>query len=158
MPREANTFIYQKNCMALASVAQLVGVSSQRRKSCGFNSQSEYIPRLWVQSPVGAHMKRQPIHVSLSHQCFSLSPQKAMKKCPQVKIKTLKWTDYVKMLGKKIPWKTIGLTRTKLAACSIWHESVHIFCCSSEHYRKISFSLGYYNVTYRFIIEDLEVK
>ena len=36
-------------------VAQLVGASFQTPKGCRFDSQSGYIPRLWVQSLVGAH-------------------------------------------------------------------------------------------------------
>ena len=39
---------------ALACVAQLVRVSSHKLKAYGFNSRSEYIPRLLVQPPVGA--------------------------------------------------------------------------------------------------------
>ena len=37
-------------------VAQLVGASSCAPKGCAYNSQSEYLPRLQVQSPVGEHM------------------------------------------------------------------------------------------------------
>ena len=35
-------------------VAQLVGVSSGTAKVCGFDPQSGYIPRLWIQSLVRA--------------------------------------------------------------------------------------------------------
>ena len=35
---------------ALAHVAQLIGASSHKQKGHGFNSQSEHMPRLWVQS------------------------------------------------------------------------------------------------------------
>ena len=34
--------------LGLGKVAQLVGASSHTPKDCGFNSQSGYIPRLWV--------------------------------------------------------------------------------------------------------------
>ena len=54
-------------------VAELVGASSHASKGCRFDSWSGHIPRLWVQSPVGAH-RAQPVDISLSHWCFSLSP------------------------------------------------------------------------------------
>ena len=56
-------------------------------KGRGFSSWSGHITRLQVQSPVGTRTRRQPVDISLSHQCFSLSLSKAMKKRPQVRIK-----------------------------------------------------------------------
>ena len=84
--------------ISLASVAQLVGVPSPNTpEGCRFNPQSGHIPRLWVQSPAGARsggnqsMFLSCITVSLSpphpHQYHLPLPAKAMKKCPQVKIK-----------------------------------------------------------------------
>ena len=62
-----------KSYICSDSMTQLVGAMSLRPKGHEFDSQSGLIPRLWVRSPVGAHMRRQWINVSLSHQCFSLS-------------------------------------------------------------------------------------
>ena len=66
--------------MALAGVAQLVGASSHRPKGHGFDSQSGYMPRLWVWSLVGAHMAgNQSKFLSLS---LSLpSPISKVKEC-----------------------------------------------------------------------------
>ena len=71
----------------LAGVAQLVGHCPVN--CCRFNSQSGHMPRLWVWAPVRDAYERQPIAVSLSHQCssptFSLPPplSKNQKACPQ---------------------------------------------------------------------------
>ena len=59
-----------------ASVAQLVG---GRLKGHGFDSQSGYMPRLWVPSLVRVRTRSQPTEVSLS-----LSKKQWKKKCPQV--------------------------------------------------------------------------
>ena len=48
---------------ALAGVTQLVGGSSHKPNGGGFKSLSGHIPRLQFQSPVRAHMRRQPINV-----------------------------------------------------------------------------------------------
>ena len=58
---------------ALAIVAYLVGVSSRTPKGWVFDSQSRHIPRLWVQSPVGAHMGG---NQCFAHRYFSLSKVK----------------------------------------------------------------------------------
>lgn len=39
-----------------SEMAHLVGASFLTPKACGFDSQSEYIPRLWVTSLVRAHV------------------------------------------------------------------------------------------------------
>ena len=62
---------------ALAIVAYLVGVSSRTPKGWVFDSQSRHIPRLWVQSPVGAHMGG---NQCFAHRYFSLSKVKHLKK------------------------------------------------------------------------------
>ena len=56
-------------------MAQLVGVSSPRLRGWGFSSSSGTYPG-WGFHPwslVREHARRQPINISLSHQCFSLS-------------------------------------------------------------------------------------
>ena len=66
-----------KNKITLAGVAWVVGASSCNRKGAGSTSS------------LGAY-GRQPIHASRLHSCFSLSlplSLKAMKKCPQVRIR-----------------------------------------------------------------------
>ena len=65
--------------MALASVAEALGALSHIPKGCGFDSGPGHIPRFWIRSPVRAHPRRQPIDVSLSHQCFSLFSSSAFK-------------------------------------------------------------------------------
>ena len=53
---------------ALASVPQLVAESLHGpKKGHRFNSRSGHKPGLWVQSLVGAHVRRQPVHVYPSH-------------------------------------------------------------------------------------------
>lgn len=44
----------KKIATALTDAAQLVGAPSRASEDLGFNSRSENIPRLQVQSPVGA--------------------------------------------------------------------------------------------------------
>ena len=51
---------------ALASVAQLVGASSHTQKGHGFDSWSGHMPRLWVQSSIGACTAGNP-SMFLSH-------------------------------------------------------------------------------------------
>ena len=82
----------------LASMTQLVEALSHKQKVVRFNSRWGHIPMLRIQSPVWVHMipsmgayGREPIHVSVSHECFSLSLSpflslKAIKKCLQVRI------------------------------------------------------------------------
>ena len=41
-------------CSTLASVVQLVGAWSHKLKGCRLDSQPGHMPRLWVQSVVGA--------------------------------------------------------------------------------------------------------
>ena len=83
---------------ALAGVCQLVGALSHELKVCRFNPQPGHIPRLWVQPPGRLHTEGSG-SMFLFHTGFiflSLSPPsslplplslKAMKKCPQVRIK-----------------------------------------------------------------------
>ena len=47
---------------------------AHRPKRYRFNSRSGHIPRLCVWFPVRAHTRRQPINVSVSHRCCTLSP------------------------------------------------------------------------------------
>ena len=54
-----------KICMALDSVAQLVGTSSCRPKRHRFDSWSGHTPRLWFHTLLGACARRQPINLSL---------------------------------------------------------------------------------------------
>ena len=63
---DAHFSFFIKNIGTLAGVAHSVGASSSKPESHGFN------PGLWC-SPLGGMCKRQPIHVSLSQQCFSSS-------------------------------------------------------------------------------------
>ena len=58
--------------LALASVAQLVGMLSHTLKSCRFDSRSGHIPGCRFDPPVGVHKRKQPIDVSLSLSLFSL--------------------------------------------------------------------------------------
>ena len=72
--------------LALASVAQLVGVLSHKLKGLRFNHLSGCVPGLQGQYLVRADTRRQPISVSLTS-CLSLSfslplSLKAMKKMP----------------------------------------------------------------------------
>ena len=48
---------FLKQLSDLVGVPQLVGESSYKPKSHMFDSQSGHIPRLWVWSLVGAHMR-----------------------------------------------------------------------------------------------------
>ena len=73
------TLLLKKERRALASVAQLVGTSSGKLKGHGFDSWQGHMRRLWVQSPVGAHMRdSQSMFLSL---CLSfLSPVSKINK------------------------------------------------------------------------------
>lgn len=68
---------YYLNCKdensALMAVAQLVGIPCHRLKGHGFDTQSGHIPRFWF-VPGQCVWRRQPLSVSLSYPCFSLSP------------------------------------------------------------------------------------
>ena len=73
VPLEKDLTLLIKIKTALASVGQLVGMSSSALKGHRFNSQSGHIPRQWIQSPVGAHMQSNRL-ISLSPPILSLSP------------------------------------------------------------------------------------
>ena len=88
---------------ALASMAQLVGASSHNQKVAGsIPSQGTYlgcglIPSMHMIAGPGVY-GRQPIDATLSHKCFSISfplSLKAMKICPQVRIKKSFISNYV---------------------------------------------------------------
>ena len=49
-------WFYKNVSGSLTDVAQLVGASSHKLKGREFDSPSGHVPKLWVQSPVGAHM------------------------------------------------------------------------------------------------------
>ena len=51
-------------------MAQLVGALCHRPKGCMFDSQSGHMPGVVGSSPVGAHMRRQLINVSVSPSSF----------------------------------------------------------------------------------------
>ena len=51
----------KKITLALAGVVQLVGAWSRKPQGCGFDFQSGHRPRLWVWSPVGLCIRRQPL-------------------------------------------------------------------------------------------------
>ena len=68
------TFLFKKKNHTLDSVALMVGASSHTLNGSWFHFQSGHIPkwRVWSLLPALA-CGRQPIRVSVSHQCFSLS-------------------------------------------------------------------------------------
>ena len=69
------SFLSSQKTWALASMAQLFGVSSCKPKGHGFNSQSGHIPRLWVRSLVGAHTGgNQSMFLSYINVSLSLPP------------------------------------------------------------------------------------
>ena len=76
---------------ALAHVSQLVGASCHKPKGRRFNSQSRHMPRLQVQSLVRVHMGGSQsmflFHIDISLSLSLPLPLKAMKKCPQVRMK-----------------------------------------------------------------------
>ena len=64
-PNSFRNFVYNKGGLTCPGrVTQLVGASSHTPKGYGFDSQSGHILRL------GSVHRRQPIDVSLPHQCF----------------------------------------------------------------------------------------
>ena len=66
-PQNLRKLIKKNNIGTLASMAQVVGALSHRPKGHKFNSQSGHMPRLWVQSPVRAHITgNQSMFLSLS--------------------------------------------------------------------------------------------
>ena len=48
---------FKTHCVALASVAHLIGSSSHKPQDCRFDSQSLHVPRFRVQSLVGVHRR-----------------------------------------------------------------------------------------------------
>lgn len=60
-------FFYElKRSLSPSQLAQLGGTYSHKPKQCGFDIQPQHIYTLWVWSPVGLPMRKQPISVSLS--------------------------------------------------------------------------------------------
>ena len=83
------------SCLALASVAQLVGALSHEPEGCGFNPQSGHMPMLWVQSTIRTCLGHNQLKFPL-HCCFPSSV--SMYFWVRIKKKYLVLTD--------TPWRT----------------------------------------------------
>ena len=80
----------------------MVGTSSHKLKVPGFDSWSGHMPGLQVQFP-GA-CKRQPIDVSLSHECFFLS----LFPSPSLSLKSINMSSGEDKEKKKVIQRDIG--------------------------------------------------